>query len=287
MQILPPFFSRIGKLIIFLLIEATCFYLVSNNGVIQRYVLPSKIRDIQKSAWEKRSNVISFFNLYTVNDSLAKLNARLITKNALLSSKVARLEHMLSGGDSALFALDSCNEFRFKAVRVIRNSVNSTHNYIVIDKGRKDGIGENMGVITTNGVIGSVRAVSDNCALVLSFLNSNQTYSARIGNKGAFGPLRWGGGAVDEAFLSEMPQHIEINQGDTVYTSGFSSLYPGGIPVGRVESWEINDGAHKIAKVKLFLDFSRLNFAYVVSNKFSKEIDTLIESSKHITEPEV
>lgn len=275
MYTLPPFFSKAGRLLIFALLEVVCVILVTNNGVMQRYVIPKKVRQMQSGLWITKSNIGSYFALSSINDSLARENASLMQRARMLEQKISLMEN-ISSFDSTFIQQHLQDNFKFRSAKVIRNSMSSLHNYIILDKGSKDGIKENMGVITPCGVVGIVRAVSENCSFVLSFLNSSQTFSAKIGQSGAFGPLKWSGGSILKAYLYEIPQHISFEQGDTVYTSGFSSFYPADIPVGTVEKWDVKDGSHKEVEVNLLQDFSRLDYALVVSNSRMEEIDSLL-----------
>lgn len=275
MNTLPPFFSKAGKLLVFALIEVVCVVMVINNGAIQHYVIPKTIRQMQSGIWVTTNKVSSYFSLSSVNDSLARLNAGLVQQNSLLRQRISLMEN-LSSFDSTFIQEHLQDNFSFQSARIIRNSLGSLHNYIIIDKGAKDGIKENMGVITSCGVIGIVRAVSEKCSFVLSFLNSNQTYSVKIGHDGAFGPLKWSGGSILKAYLYEIPQHVQFEKGDTVYTSGFSSFYPADIPVGTVENWDVKDGLHKEVEVKLLQDFAHLDYALVVSNNRAEEMDSLL-----------
>lgn len=266
MRIPPSLLLRAGRFLLFILLETACLYIASNNGIVQRYRLIGRLREVQGFFWEKYAAI----NEYS---SLKKTNEQLAAENTLLMYNLYRQKEntMVPVGDSAQ------PQFSFITAKVIRNTVGSTHNYLLIDKGYKDGVHEDMGVITPAGVVGITRAVSENYAYVLSFLNTDQQISAKIGRTGTFGPLGWNPVKPSNAILGEIPQHLEISTLDTIYTSGYSSFYPPDIPVGVVENSKVVNGVHLEIDVRLLQDFRSINYVMVVKNNNKEEIDSLVK----------
>jgi len=120
-----------------------------------------------------------------------------------------------------------------------------------------------------------VNAVSDNYSYIISLLNINQSVSAKISRLGAFGPLIWDGRSADYALLTEIPQHIKIQVGDSVVTSGFSSIFPPDIPLGTIRKSKIINGTHHEIQVKLFQDFRTLHYVNVVVSSHKEEVDKI------------
>jgi Cell shape-determining protein len=170
--------------------------------------------------------------------------------------------------------------FSFIPAKIIKNSYGTLHNYLIINKGGKDGLTENMGVITPFGVVGIIRAVGENNSYVHSFFNVKQNVSTKIGNTNSYGPMVWNQINTNHATLNEIPQHIKFNIGDTVYTSGMSAFYPPDIPLGTIQSSKISNGIHHSIDVKLFQDPRILNFVIVVKNNNKSEIDSLSRFSE-------
>ena len=166
--------------------------------------------------------------------------------------------------------------FTYIPANVVINHTNNLHNHIIIDKGRKAGIEPDMGVITSNGVIGIISSVSENYSFVKSLLDIDQKLSARILPSNAAGTIAWEGKSPRFVSLTEIPLHIAFNKSDTVYTSGFSSIFPADIPIGSVESSFQTQGTHHKIEVKLFQDFLTLRFVTIVKNNRRSEIDSLI-----------
>ena len=146
---------------------------------------------------------------------------------------------------------------------------------MIISKGSRDGIVKGSGVITGKGAIGIIDAVGEGFAYARSFKNHEMNISARLGNQGAVGPLSWDGKSSDMAILKEIPHHMEFSPGDTVFTSGFSSIFPPDIPLGTAGEAKVVNGATYEIKVKLFEDFNSLRYVTVVENIGKDEIKRL------------
>ena len=109
----------------------------------------------------------------------------------------------------------------------------------------------------------------------MAFTNSECVVSARLGLEGAIGPLSWDGISQKGALLKEIPCHLDVNPGDTVFTSGHSSIFPPDIPLGITGETKIINGATYEIKVELFEEFSKVRYVTVVSNDGRKEISNL------------
>ena len=101
--------------------------------------------------------------------------------------------------------------------------------------------------------------------------------SARLGRDGSSGQLRWNGKDSNGALLNEIPHHITVTRGDTVYTSGFSSIFPADIPLGIVKDSRIVNGSTYEIKVLMFEDFAALKYVTIVQNRDKNEIKALEE----------
>lgn len=267
MRIPPSLLFGLGRFLLFILIEAACLYMVSNNGIIQRYRLIGKLREVQGFFWEKYAAINEYSSLKKTNEGLA-------AQNALLMCQLQQAKENTAPADTINAP------YKFITAKVIRNTVGTAHNYLIIDKGYNHGIKEDMGVITPTGTIGITRGVSANYSYVLSFLNTSQQVSAKIGNDGAFGPLTWNPQKQGMATLSEIPQHLQINLNDTIYTSGYSSFFPPDIPLGVVEGFHTVNGVHLNIDVRLLEDFRSIKHVMVVENKNREEIDKLVNSTE-------
>ena len=164
-------------------------------------------------------------------------------------------------------------------------SRNKQHNYFILDKGYEDGVQPQSGVITPSGIVGIIDAVDKHYSYGLSFMNTGISISARLGNEGAVGPLTWDGVSMDGAVLKEIPLQYKYAPGDTVWTSGYSSLFPPDIPLGIAGSSKVVNGAVNEIDVDLFQNFTALRYVTVVSNSGREEI-MYLENLENQTEEE-
>jgi rod shape-determining protein MreC len=150
--------------------------------------------------------------------------------------------------------------------------VSGVENYITINKGYLEGIDVDMGVVTHRGVVGVVTNVSAHFARVIPLLNSKFQTSGKIMNTGYFGPLVWDGRDSRFTYLRELPRHATFNSGDTIITSGYSTFFPEGIPVGTIEtSYKQKGDDYNSLKIRLFADFDTLTEVLVIENKLKDE----------------
>jgi len=266
-----PLASRIINLAVFILLEAAALLMLSNNNAIQKFWIARISHGFMANTWGATQSVRNYFNLKKQNDELALENESL--KEALKGYEAAALE-----ANPAYQPVLKDDGFKHIPARIIKSGVNSQHNYLILDKGREDGVVENSGVITSKGVIGIVDAVSKHYSFAISFLNKELNISARIDSAGAVGPLAWSGLKTDEAVLREIPLQIKYNLGDTVYTSGYSAIFPADIPLGVAGEAKVINGATNEIKVKLFQDHSALRYVTIIENTRIQEIREIVDS---------
>ncbi len=277
MRIPPSLYHLIGRVLLFIAIEAICVAMVINSGTIQQYKVVGELRNLQSMFWSVGNSIREYSMLRQINKEVSLQNMHLLDENTRLREQIETLTSSSVTDSLAATYSQEHPHFEYNWAKVIKNTLNSQHNFIILNKGSKDGIMVDMGVITPTGVIGIVRAVGRHNAYVLSFLNNKQQISAKIGNGDSFtfGQLAWDGKDMRYAYLNEIPQHVDAIPGDTIYTSGYSSFFPPDIPLGIAQESKVVNGMHRSVKVKLLQDFSRLNNVFVVKNNYHKETDSL------------
>ena len=271
---ISPLLRKLLVLLLFLVLQAGAIVMIVNNSYFQQNAILNFIRARQIRWWEKQSSWVAFTNLNEINRQLALENNRLL-------NEVARLTDPLTG--KSVQPKDSValrDSFSYIPARVIKNSVNRQHNFLIVDKGSQDGLEQDMGVISSRGIIGVVSHVSERYAMIISLLNTQQRFTAELKKSGTFGTLRWDGVDYRRVFLSEIPQHIEISVGDTVVSSVFSLVFPPGIPIGFVKSGSLKRGTFLELEVELFEDFKSLHYVNVVSHDGAGEIRQLTENQQ-------
>ena len=204
-------------------------------------------------------------------------NEDLLDRNIWLEQRVAFLEKALADetGDTLTSKVAGKplpgGYWTFKA-HVIKNSLTLADNYITLDKGSASGVRPDMGVVGAAGVVGIVYRTSPRYSLVIPLLNSKSSVSCKIQGSDYFGYLKWEGDDPCYAYLKDLPRHAEFSLGDTVVTSGFSSVFPQGLMVGTVDDMaDSNDGLSYLLKVKLATDFGKLGSVRILARSGQAE----------------
>ncbi|MBA7716510.1 hypothetical protein ES703_125583 [subsurface metagenome] len=172
-------------------------------------------------------------------------------------------------------------KFDFIGARVINNSTNKQYNFITLNKGKRHGIQPGMAVICDNGIVGVVKESTENYSSVVSVLNREFFPNAMIKRNRYFGYIEWSGRRYDKVILKEIPVHVEVLSGDTIVTSGHSSIFPEGILIGTVEKFELAEGIFYDITVDLSTDFKNLTNVLVAKNLIKEEQIQLEEEVEH------
>ena len=255
---------------LFLALEIISFVLIFNYNDFQKAKYLNSSNRITGSIYNSFNSVVKYFELARINRELASENAALRT--------ILKSQPNFANVPDPLFSsqLGSDSTYRFVAARVINNSVNKAFNYITLNKGSNDGIQPDQGIISSDGIVGVVTNVSKSYSLGLSVLNQRWGISAKLKNSGFFGSLLWNGDDFRYANLMEIPFHVILAPGDTVVTSGYSSIFPEGIIIGTIESFEQPSGENYYnIKVKLSTNFKALSYVEVIQNLDKEEINEL------------
>ncbi len=206
-----------------------------------------------------------YFGLRKENDRLAIENEKLHAQSIM--SYVQYIDNEFIHNDTIYQ-----QQYTYLTARVINNSINRRNNYLTLNKGTNQGVQREMAVISSLGVVGIVKDVSANFSTVLSLLHADSRTSIKILGKDYFGSVIWDGNDFSFGTVKELPTHIVINKGDQIITSGFSTIFPEGLPVGSVEDIEVIAGDKSYTlKIKYSTDFGSLANIYLVSNLLKKE----------------
>jgi rod shape-determining protein MreC len=263
------FIVRNHHFFIFLIVEFIAFTLIVQYNQYHRATFLNKAGAALGVTYAVTNDIEDFFYLRKSNEELAKQNAHILNtlKSAYKENKVSYKEIY----DSVYF-----KQWNYMGAKVINNSVNKQNNYLTIDKGERQGVKKSMGVVGPNGIVGVVRHVSNNFATVVSLLNPNFSISARLTNTKYFGALHWDGINPRFCWLDDIPNHIKVEVGDSVETSGYSAIFPGRIPIGKVVEAKKDENSNFYhIKVDLFIEMGSLTYVYVVENYLRDEIISL------------
>jgi len=175
-----------------------------------------------------------------------------------------------------LQSVDTALHYEYIPAKVINNSTMKTNNYLTVDKGRHDGLEPGMGAISSFGVVGVVKSVSNNYATLYSVLHGEMQVSSVINRLGVFCTTKWDGVDPRYADLLYIPRHVELQVGDSITTSGYNAIFPEGIPIGRIRDFDISENeTFYNVNIELSSDFQSLSHVYVISNYFRQEKDSV------------
>lgn len=271
MRNLLSFFLRYNSLFIFFTLEVICLTLVFRLNYYHKVSFVSATNNFTGGIYSSYTSFTDYLNLAQVNDSLSR-------ENALLRSKLLSSYWDTEVRKDVACDVNMVQAYQFFDAKVISNSTNKASNYLVINKGSKHGVKPNMGVVVPKGVVGIVMDVSENFATIMSVLHKDSKVSVKLKGPGNSGSLTWPGGDSRYALVKNVPVHVNIQPGDTIVTSGYSSIFPENIMVGTIESFESPSGSNFYdISIKLATDFETLEYVYVVNYLFSEEQDKLEE----------
>ncbi|MEX0274896.1 MAG: rod shape-determining protein MreC [Flavobacteriaceae bacterium] len=216
---------------------------------------------ISGSVYNASNTIDTYFDLDGKNQKLLEENLRL-----------RQVLYNLRESDSV--QIDSVQlQYTISTAHIIKNSYASNRNYLTIDKGVKDGIQVDMGVISHRGIIGIVESTSNRYATVQSILNERSNINAKLLHTNHFGSLVWNGQSYDEVQLVDIPKLAPLTIGDTIVTGGMSSIFPENVPIGVVKTYDFDTSqSFYTIVVDLFNDMTDLNAVYIVQNKDREEI---------------
>lgn len=259
MRNLIRFLLRYNLVIVFLILEFFAIFILIRFNQYQKATVVGIFQNITGFYHSKVFSLTEYLHLRETNEKLAEENTRL--KNAL--------ELVYRGDEMFFYRREDTTyqqQYYMTSAKVINNSTNKQRNFITLNKGSEHGIEKEMGVVSSEGVVGVVFGVSKRFSTVISLLNTNFRVSAKIKKNNYFGSLAWDGRHYDRAVLNEIPFHVEISKGDTIITSGYSTIFPEGTMIGVIHDFSIEDGNFYEIIVDLSTDFRQLTYVNVIRN---------------------
>lgn len=260
-------------LIIFVVLQLFAFYLLVSGNNYQNNKFTNLTGDVSGSVLEHYHNFTNYIHLNEKNDKLAEENAFLkqyekYSLKKLFSDKV-KIEDTLYQ-----------QQYLYMSAEVIDNSVSNKKNYILINKGRINGIMPEMGVISSDGVVGIVKSSSDNFSVIVSLLHIESKVSAFIEENNYFGSISWSGDDEQTLLLNDIPNYVSLKKGYHVKTSGYSSAFPKGVPIGIIKSFErVENGSFYNIDVEVSTDFRKLSHVYIVKDLMKMERQKIMEEA--------
>ncbi len=272
MRKLLDFLLRKKHWFLFILFEFISIVLIYQNNSYQRSVILSSANVVSGYLISLSGEIQAYLDL-------RKTNKYLQEQNGLMELKILDLQEQIDAmqAESATFngsVADSVQVFPYQFIiaEVVNNSIAHFSNYITINKGKSDGIKQDMGVVSESGVVGIVSNVSEHFSVIIPLLNPKSKLSCKVLGDNNFGYLVWDGRDASYATLKEVPRHSEFQKGDTVVTSGYSAIFPAGLIVGTIEGFnkERDDNFYAL-QIKLATSFASLHYVRVIKNDLQEE----------------
>ena len=286
MQQIIDFIIRKKDVVVYFILLLFSLSLIFNSNYFHRSKVIILLNNISSFSSENFDYINEYFELKDINLDLTKEN--LFLKNQL--EKVKQY--------SNLDSLKNTN-FTFRNAKVISNNLSSFKNHLIINKGVRHGLKNEMGVINSTGIVGIINRTSKNYSSVMSVLNIDTKINAKVKRTSHFGTLEWNGRRTSYLVLNDIPETANIKVGDSIITGGMSLIFPEGINIGVVSEiinqnkisdtvvrfkGNINEANYLdfefkenylTVKVKLHTDMNNLNNVYVIESLNRKEFQKI------------
>lgn len=299
MNRLFQFIKKIYLFLIFIILEVLAFNTYQDSSVYTRGQFFIASNSVMIKIHEMVNSVKGYFELRGVNDELALSNAQLAHRLSVMEDLNLRLirgeviDTLVKSDtidialiDTLSFSIDTTvvvsdviiKKDRYISARVVNNSVSKRRNYITLDRGELDSIKVDNPVVCNDVVVGYIVAVSKNYSIAISMLNTDFRTSGMLKRDGSLCSIFWTADSPDEVEFSGISRYSDIQVGDTILTTGFSSYFTGGKLVGTVKEFEIKDQMYYGGKLKLFIPFDKLRYVEIIYPEHIEERLTLEDS---------
>lgn len=268
MQQIINFIIRNKTFLLFLLLFSISILFTVQSHSYHKSKFINSANILTGGVYNTFNNISEYFALKSQNEILAVENNRL--KAILFNSKV-------KNDTSYIDTLEFNGIYKFTPAQVIKNSYNLTNNVLLVNRGFKDSIKQDFGVITDKGILGIVDQTSKNYATVLSVLHSKSNISAQLKNSNHFGTLKWDGKSPEITQLIDISKNASLKKGDTVITSGRSSIFPKGVDIGTIKDFKLDPSENSyVINIELFNDMTNIEHVYIIENVNLPEIKKLL-----------
>jgi len=265
--------------ICFLVLQVLSIILLSNSSKSHEAFFASAANEVIGRINSRYTDFTSYFTLKEINRQLVEENNRL--KNELKADFQSPDSSKKMVVDSNL--KDPSHHFRkftYLPAKVVGNTVSSQTNYIILERGAKQGVKKGMSVIGPEGIVGVVIEVFDNYSKAMSLLNRNSKVSAMLKNDNVSGSIEWDGADPSYLTLKNIPKSSKVAKGDSVVTSSYSANFPSNLLIGTIAAVGADPAANFYTlKIKTATNFFSLQYVYLVENVFYTE-QTKLESTQ-------
>jgi len=273
MQQIFYFLSKFRYFLLFVLLEIVAFIFIFQHHSYHKSKLVNSSNFVTGGIYSQINTINEFFHLKSENQ-------RLNEENTQLKNLIERRTYTNISNDFEIANDKEHNQkYEYTSAKIINNNFTKQNNYLTLNKGEKQGLNADLGVINSKGVVGVIKSTSNNYSSVLSILNNYSRINIRLKNSNHFGTMSWNGYDYNMVQITDIPRQVNIKGGDTIITGGKSAIFPEGILIGFVKDFVFENNQYKLINISLFNDMSSLGQVQVVKNLQREEQLTLeIES---------
>ena len=274
MQQIIFFLIRNKNFLLFIALFSISIFLTIQTHSYHKNNFVNSSNNITGGIYTIKSSITNYFNLREENEILIDENTRIRIQLESYKSKVV---------NQNIDTNSILSKYYFVSAKVINNSFSKTKNKITIDKGERDSIQLDLGVITSKGIVGIIDNVSNKYATIQSILNTNSQINAKLKNVKHFGSLVWNTEDPNVIQLIDIPRLAPVKIGDTIVTGGKSTIFPEGILIGAVIDFELTEDKNsQNLNIQLFNDMTNLQHVYIIDNLDSQEIINLEKGLENV-----
>jgi len=230
---------------------------------------------------ERFMEVYDFFTLPRDVADLLQKNTELKNEVSSLQSQVIQMQEQLREASVLYSLLDfarSRPEDKYIAAAVIGRDPNPFLRYIIIDQGSDDGIQHGMPVVTQQGLVGRVDAVTASAARIQLITDPGSVVNVRLQNQTADAQII--GSVTGEVTLEMLSQETDLTPGEILLTSGLGGNYPGDVIVGQVNEINVTENQlFQTALVQPIVNFTALRAVLVITNFNTININSLVPTA--------
>lgn len=280
---LIEFIRRIYVVLLFILIETIALNYYARSSFYTQAKILAHANSVTGALQQSIFSLRHYFTLSSENEMLAQRVAELENTLTIYREQERQMQTdtlTMAAMDSTMLA--SLSQYRYTTARVISNTINSSHNFITLNRGRQHGVLVDMAVVTPDGaMVGYVLECSERYSIVMPMLNTEFRTSGKISGDEHFGSISWNGTSPHRVQMSELTKYSEFEVGDEVIASGLSQYFPEGVRIGYVESLKENENHTSYdVEIRLAADMTRLSNVILIENTNYTEIYELENAAR-------
>lgn len=274
------FIRKYSNFLFFLLLQITALGFLFRYNKYHEAAFMNVAGEFTGSLNQRYSKVAYYFRLNKINEQLAAENLRL---NQLIRENYEKAD---AGGKSVLDTVQTdslrvIRKYTWLGAKVVGSTVNTQVNFMTIHRGLLEDVRPNMGVVSPQGIVGTVVNVSDHYASVMTLLHRQYKVVVKLQNSGERGTVEWDGLSPLFVTLKDIPKSAKLKEGDSIVTSPTSSLFPGNLMVGTIaEIMDDKSSNFYTLKVKPATNFFTIEYVYVIANSQFIEQKRLEDSTR-------